>query len=166
MISAPVLQSMNNQIMHEFYSAYLYLSMSAYFESANLPGFATWMQVQAQEEQSHAMKFYEYILDRGGKVSLQAIAQPPADFDSPLDIFKKSYAHEQKVTGLILDIYNTATAQKDVASQIFLQWFVSEQVEEEKNASQIVDILEKIGTNVGGLYQLDHRLGKRAGEAE
>ncbi len=166
MISEPVLQAMNTQIMHEFYSAYLYLSMSAHFHTANLSGFAAWMQVQAQEEQSHAMKFYEYILDRGGKVSLQAIAQPPADFDSPLDIFKKAYAHEQKVTGLILDIYNTATAQKDVASQIFLQWFISEQVEEEKNASQIVDMLEKIGTNVGGLYQLDHRLGKRGGEAE
>jgi ferritin len=163
MISEPVLQAMNTQIMHEFYSAYFYLSMSAYFHTANLPGFATWMQVQAQEEQSHAMKFYEYILDRGGKVSLQAIAQPPAEFDSPLDIFKKAYAHEQKVTGLILDIYNTATAQKDVASQIFLQWFISEQVEEEKNASQIVDMLEKIGTNVGGLYQLDHNLGKRGG---
>jgi ferritin len=166
MISAPVLEAMNTQIMHEFYSAYLYLSMSAYFHTANLPGFATWMQVQAQEEQSHAMKFYEYILDRGGKVSLQAIDQPPVDFESPLDIFRKSYAHEQKVTGLILGIYNTAAAQKDVASQIFLQWFINEQVEEEKNASQAMDLLEKIGNNVGGLYQLDHHMGKRAGDSD
>ncbi|HEY3343311.1 MAG TPA: ferritin [Anaerolineaceae bacterium] len=161
MISNPVSEAMNTQVMHELYSAYLYLSMSAYFETANLPGFATWMRVQAQEEQSHAMKFYQYILDRGGKVTLQAIQQPPTDYSSALDVFQKSYEHEQKVTGLILGIYEKATAQHDVASQIFLQWFVSEQVEEEKNASQILDLLTKIGSSVGSLYQLDHRLGKR-----
>jgi ferritin len=164
MINKPVLDAMNTQIMHEMYSAYLYLSMSAHCESANLPGFASWLRVQAQEEQVHALKFYDYILDRGGKVTLLAIQQPPTDFSSPLDIFQKTYEHEQKVTGLILGIYETATAQKDVASQIFLQWFVSEQVEEEKNASQILDLLTKIGTSVGSLYQLDHNLGKRGAE--
>lgn len=164
MISQAILDSMNKQIMHEFYSAYLYLSMSAYFELNNLPGFASWMRVQAGEEQVHALKFYDHIVDRGGKVALQAIPQPPVDFNSPQDIFKQSYEHEQKVTGLINAIYTLALAEKDVASQIFLQWFVTEQVEEEKNASQILDMLNKIGTSVGSLYQLDHRLGKRGEE--
>lgn len=164
MISKPVLEAMNAQITHEMYSAYLYLQMSAYFESANLPGFAKWMNVQFEEEQQHAMKFYEYILDRGGKVSLGAIAQPPVDFTSAQDVFKQAYEHEQKVTNLILGIYDVATAQKDVAGQIFLQWFVNEQVEEEKNTSLILDLLNKIGTSVGSLYQLDHRLGKRGEE--
>ena len=163
MIKQTVLDSMNKQIMHELYSAYFYLSMSAHCESANLPGFAAWLRVQAQEEQGHAMKFYGYIHDRGGKVALQAIAQPPVDFASPQDIFKQVYEHEQKVTGLINAIYDVATTEKDVASQIFLQWFISEQVEEEKNASQILDTLNKIGSSVGSLYQLDHRLGKRGG---
>ncbi|MFZ2095810.1 MAG: ferritin [Anaerolineales bacterium] len=164
MITQAVLDRMNEQIMHELYSAYFYLSMSAYFESENLPGFATWMRIQATEEQEHAMKFYNYILDRGGKVVLQAISQPPVDFASPQDIFKQTYEHEQKVTALINNIYNVATAEKDVASQIFLQWFINEQVEEEKNASQILDTLTKISSSVGGLYQLDHLLGKRGSE--
>jgi ferritin len=163
MISKAISDSMNNQINHEMYSAYLYQSMSAYFESANLPGFAAWMQVQAREEQAHAMKFYTHILDRGGKVALQAISQPPVDFESPKDIFQQSYTHEQKVTGLINAIYTLALAEKDVASQIFLQWFITEQVEEEKNASQILNMLNKIGSSVGSLYQLDHNLGKRGG---
>jgi ferritin len=165
MISQKVLDCMNEQITHELYSAYFYLSMSAYCESANLPGFAAWLKVQAGEEQGHAMKFYEYILDRGGKVTLQAIPQPPIDFTTPQAIFEQVYEHEQKVTGLVNNLYTVATAEKDVASQIFLQWFITEQVEEEKNASQIVDMLKKIGPSVGSLYQLDHRLGKRGGES-
>ncbi|MBE0698401.1 MAG: ferritin [Anaerolineaceae bacterium] len=163
MVSQPVLDAMNNQINHELYSAYFYLSMSASCETANLPGFAAWLRLQAQEEQEHAMKFYEFILDRGGKVTLQAIPQPPIDFASPLAIFEQVYQHEQKVTALINKIYDVATSEKDVASQIFLQWFITEQVEEEKNASQIVDLLQKIGPSVGSLYQLDHNLGKRGG---
>jgi ferritin len=163
MIDKAVLDSMNEQIKHELYSAYIYLSMSAYCESANLHGFANWLSVQAGEEQGHAMKFYKYILDRGGKVTLQAIPQPPVDFTSPLAIFQQVYEHEQKVTGLINAIYEVAIAKKDVASQICLQWFITEQVEEEKNASQILDMLNKIGPSVGSLYQLDHQLGKRGG---
>jgi ferritin len=163
MISKPVLESMNNQVMHELYSAYFYLSMSAYCESANLPGFAAWLKVQATEEQGHAMKFYQYILDRGGKVTLMTIQQPPVDFKSTLDIFKQVYEHEQKVTALINDIYDVATAQKDVASQIMLHWFINEQVEEEKNASEVLALLSKIGESVGSLYQLDHQMGKRQG---
>ena len=164
MITKAVLDRMNEQIVNELYSAYLYLSMSAYFEAENLPGFAHWMRIQAAEEQVHAMKFYDHILDRGSKVVLKAIAEPPMDFNSPQDVFKQSYEHEQKVTGLINGIYNEAITEKDIASQIFLQWFIDEQVEEEKNASQILDILTKIGSSVGGLYQLDHRLGKRGAE--
>jgi ferritin len=163
MINKPVLDLMNAQITHEMASAYLYLSMAAYFESMNLPGFANWMRVQFQEEQEHALKFFDYILDRGEKVSLGAIEQPAVDFASPAAVFEKTYAHEQKVTGLILGIYEAAKAENDVASQIFLQWFINEQVEEEKNASQILDLLQKIGASVGSLYQLDHNLGKRAG---
>jgi ferritin len=163
MISQAILDSMNKQIMHELYSAYFYLSMSAHCEAGNLPGFAAWLRVQAQEEQGHALKFYDYLLDRGGKITLLPIAQPPVDFASPLDIFKQVYEHEQKVTSLINAIYNLALAEKDVASQIMLQWFVTEQVEEEKNALQILDMLTKIGSSVGSLYQLDHRLGKRGG---
>jgi len=165
MSNQPVIDAMNNQIMHELYSAYFYLSMSASCEMMNLSGFAAWLRVQAREEQEHAMKFYEYILDRGGKVVLQAIPQPPVDFASPLAIFQQVYEHEQKVTGLINKIYEVAVTEKDVASQIFLQWFISEQVEEEKNASQILDMMNKIGSSVGSLYQLDHRLGKRGGES-
>ncbi len=164
MANKPVIDAMNNQIMHELYSAYFYLSMSASCEEMNLPGFASWLRVQAQEEQSHAMKFYDFILELGGKVVLQAIPQPPVDFASPLAIFQQVYEHEQKVTGLIRKIYETAVAEKDYATQIFLQWFISEQVEEEKNASSILDMVTKIGSSVGSLYQIDHNLGKRGGK--
>ncbi len=156
-----VYESMNEQIMHEFYSAYLYLSMAAYFEHQDLPGFAAWMKVQAGEEQEHALKFYEFLLDRGEKVQLMALQQPPVEFLSARDVFEQSYEHEKKVTSLINGIYEKALAAKDTASQVFLQWFITEQVEEEKNASQILSILNKLGDSVGGLYQLDHQLGKR-----
>jgi len=155
---------MNAQITHEMASAYLYLSMAAYFEHENLPGFASWMRVQFGEEQQHGLKFMDYILERGNKVALQPIPQPEVEFSSPLDVFKQTLAHEKKVTSLILAIYAEAVAQNDVAAQIFLQWFVNEQVEEEANASQIVDILTKIGDSAGGLYQLDHQLGKRGAD--
>lgn len=164
MANKTVIDAMNNQIMHELYSAYFYLSMSASCEEMNLPGFASWLRVQASEEQGHAMKFYDFILEMGGKVVLQAIPQPPVDYASPLAIFQQVYEHEQKVTGLIQKIYETAVAEKDYASQIFLQWFISEQVEEEKNASSILDMLKKIGSSVGSLYQIDRNLGKRGGD--
>jgi ferritin len=164
MLSKPVLDLMNEQITHEMASAYIYLSMSAYFETINLPGFASWMKLQFEEEQEHAMKFYEFVLDRGEKVTLQAIPGPRTDFASPLEAFQVTYEHEQKVTALINNIYKVALEQNDVASQVFLHWFITEQVEEEKNASTIVDILTKIGSSVGSLYQLDHQLGKRKAE--
>jgi ferritin len=152
---------MNDQIKHELYSAYMYLAMSAYCEEENMPGFAAWLKVQASEEQQHAMKFYGYLLDRNQKVVLKGIDQPPATYTSLKEVFEKVYAHEQKVTALINAIYVKALEAKDVASQIFLQWFISEQVEEEKHSSSILDMVTKVGSSVGGLYQLDHQLGKR-----
>jgi ferritin len=163
MFSQAVSKAMNDQIQAELYSAYLYLAMSAHFEAENMPGFAHWMQLQANEEMEHAMKFYGFIQDRGGRVVLQAIQQPQTTFDSPLSIFEQAYAHEQKVTALINSIYDVARQENDYASQTFLNWFVDEQVEEEKNASQIVDTLRMVGDSPAALFMLDRQLGARAG---
>jgi ferritin len=156
---------MNEQIKNELYSAYLYLSMSAYCESANLPGFAHWMRVQAQEEVGHAMKFYGFIHDRGGRVLLQAIDQPPVEFQSPLAVFEQTLVHEQKVTGMIHNLYALAVQEKDYASQVFLQWFVDEQVEEEKNATQLVELLKMVGDKGHALVMVDRQLAKRGAES-
>jgi ferritin len=161
MLSKVVQDTINDQIKNELYSAYLYLSMSAYFEGANLPGCAHWMRVQSQEEVSHAMKFFEFVFDRGGRVMLQAIDQPPVDFKSPLDIFQQSLQHEQKVTAMINHIYEVAVKENDYATQTFVQWFITEQVEEEKNATQIVDQLKAVGDQPAALFMLDGHLGKR-----
>lgn len=161
MLKKKLQDKMNDQIKHELDSAYLYLSMAAYFESANLPGAACWMQMQAKEEQEHAMKFFAHIHDRGGRVTLQALDQPPSEFGGLLDIFEKTLQHEQKVTGLINDLYSLAVKEEDYASQIFLQWFVDEQVEEEKNATQIVEQIKMIGDHKGSLFMLDAHLGHR-----
>ena len=150
-----------DQIKNEWYSAYLYLSMAAWFEQENLAGFAHWMYKQAGEEQEHGKKMFDFLIDRGVKVVLQAIAQPPADFASAVDVFEKTYEHEQKVTALINGIADQADKANDRPSKVFIQWFVTEQVEEEKNASRIVDLLKKIPANSAGIYQLDHRLSKR-----
>jgi ferritin len=159
-----MLAEMNEQIKHELYSAYLYLSMAAHFESANLPGFASWMRIQAKEEQEHAMKFFDHILERGGKVTLQSIDQPPVEFGLPTAIFEEVLAHEQKVTARIHLLYKLAVKEEDFASQVFLNWFVSEQVEEEKNATEILETLRMIGDKSNAIFQLDHRLGKRGEE--
>jgi ferritin len=166
MFSKKVQDAMNDQIQRELESAYIYLSMAAYFDSSNLPGFANWMRVQFQEEQAHAFKFYDFVYDRGGQVILQAIPQPPAEFQSPLDAFEKVLAHEKKVTGHINDLYALAVAEKDYASQILLQWFVEEQVEEEKSAGDIVDMLGRIGDSYHALVMLDRELSQRQPPAE
>ncbi|HET6452246.1 MAG TPA: ferritin [Spirochaetia bacterium] len=150
-----------DQIKNEWYSAYLYLSMAAWFESQNLEGFAHWMYKQAGEEQEHGKKMFEFLIDRGVKVVLQAIAQPPADFGSPTACFEQSYAHEQKVTALINGIADQADKVNDHPTKVFIQWFITEQVEEEKNASRILDLLKKIPPSSGALFQLDHQLSKR-----
>jgi len=164
MYSKRVMELMNEQIKHELYSAYLYLSMSAYFEGESLPGFAHWMRVQAAEEQEHAMKFYDFIYERGGRVLLQAIDQPPAEFESLREVFKQTLEHEKKVTGLIEAIYAAAVEDKDYASQTFLNWFIDEQVEEEKNATDLLETLRMVGDKGSALIMFDRELGRRAGE--
>ena len=163
MLSNAVEKAINDQIKNELYSAYLYLSMSAYLESANLPGMARWMRLQSDEEMSHAMKFFDYVYDRGGRVVLQAIDQPPAEFGSPLDVFEKALAHEKKVTGMINQIYDLAVKENDYPSQIELQWFITEQVEEEKSAGDIVELLKVIGDHGPSIIMVDTQLGARQG---
>jgi ferritin len=164
MISEAMQNAINGQIRDELYSAYLYLSMAAYFEATSLPGFASWMRAQAQEEVDHAMKFFDFVNERGGRVTLQAIEQPTVDFESPLAVFEATYEHEQKVTGLIHGLYELALEENDYAAQVMLHWFIDEQVEEEATASQIVDILERIGDADQGLIMLDRELGRRGAE--
>jgi len=161
MMSGKLQEALNEQVNAELYSAYLYLSMAAYFESTNLPGFANWMRVQAQEELTHAMKIYDYVNERRGKVTLKPIAGPPTEWDSPLAVFQAVYKHEQKVTGLINELVNLAIKEKDHAANIFLQWFVSEQVEEEKNADEVVQKLKLSADAPSGLFMLDKELGQR-----
>jgi ferritin len=150
-----------DQIKNEWYSAYLYTSMAAWFDSENLEGFAHWMYKQAAEETEHGKKMFEFLIDRGVRIVLQAISQPPSDFPSPLAIFEQSLEHEKKVTALINGIADQADKVNDHPTKVFIQWFITEQVEEEKNASQILDLLKKIPPNSAGIFQLDHRLLKR-----
>jgi ferritin len=163
MINEKMLEALNKQVNWELYSSYLYLSMSAYFESAGQRGFASWMKVQVQEELFHAIKFYDYIISRGGRATLLGISQPPAQWDSPLAVFEEVYAHEQKVTALINGLVELASAEKDHASSIMLQWFVTEQIEEEENANAIVQKLNTISGDkgMGLMYMLDQELGRR-----
>ncbi len=161
MIGKKIEKALNDQINAELYSAYLYLSMSAYFESENLPGFAKWMRVQWQEEVTHALKIYDYVNERNGRVALKSVDEPPAKWKLPLDVFEATYKHEQVVTGCINDLVNLAIAEKDHATGVFLQWFVTEQVEEEKSADEIVQKLKCISDAPGGLYILDKELGQR-----
>jgi ferritin len=163
MLSKTLEGAINDQIRDELYSSYLYLSMSAYFEANNMPGSARWMRLQSEEELSHAMKLFDYMNDRGSRVVLQGIEQPPAEFASTLDIFEKALAHEQKVTGLINSIYELAVKENDYPTQIELQWFITEQVEEEKNAGDIVDQLKMVGDHRPSLIMLDTALGARQG---
>lgn len=161
MLGKAVQEAMNAQIKNELYSAYQYLSMAAYCESANLPGFARWMRAQSREETGHAMKFYDFILDRNGRVVLQAIDGPVVEFGSPLEVFERALEHEQKVTTMINDLYGLAVRENDYASQTFLQWFVTEQVEEEKNAGDVVETLRMVGDSKEALFLLDRELGLR-----
>ncbi len=161
MISKKMQEALNGQLNAELYSSYLYLSMASYFLSLNMGGFANWMQVQAQEEDMHAMKFYNFINERGGRVVLKAIDGPPTEWDSPLATFEAVLEHEQKVTGLINDLVELALAEHDHATNIFLQWFVTEQVEEEDSANDVIQQIKMIGEAEGGLFMLDRELGQR-----
>ena len=164
MLSQKLQDAINEQIKNELYSAYLYLSMAAYSEDASLPGFANWMRLQAQEEVSHAMKLFDFINERGGRVVLHAIDQPPAEFESPTDLFERTLEHERKVTGMIHHLYELALKENDYPTQVMLHWFIEEQVEEEDSASQILGTLERIGDKGHALVMLDRELSRRAAE--
>lgn len=161
MIKEKIEEAINKQINAELYSSYLYLSMSAYFELINLKGCANWMRVQTQEELVHVMKFYDYLIERGGRVVLSSIESPPTEWASPLAVFEHAYQHEQKVTGLINNLVNLAIAEQDHATNNFLQWFVSEQVEEEASADEVVQKIKLMGDAHGGLFMLDRELAQR-----
>ncbi|MDH3251779.1 MAG: ferritin [Ignavibacteria bacterium] len=161
MLSKSMQDAINEQIKNEFASAYLYLAMSAHFYGANLSGFAHWMREQHQEEIGHAMKFFDYVHDRGGSVAIPGIEKPSANFTSPLDVFQRYLEHERKVTATINKLYELAFKENDYASQIMLHWFVNEQVEEEKVGMDIVEQLKLIGENKTALLMLDRQLGSR-----
>jgi len=161
MLSKNMEKALNGQVNAEYYSAYLYLSMSSYFDSIGLPGCANWMKIQFQEEWMHGSKIYDFVIERGGRMILQAIDQPASSWESPRAVFAAVLEHEQKVTGLINDLANLAQDERDHATSIFLQWFISEQVEEEATAGGILDKMKLIGDNTAALLTMDQELGAR-----
>ncbi|MFH1877679.1 MAG: ferritin [Candidatus Omnitrophota bacterium] len=161
MISKKMLESINEQINKELYSAYFYAGMASYAFSGGLKGMANWFTVQTQEELSHARKFYNYVNDQGERVRLKAIDEPPQDFTSPLDLFEKTLEHEKKVTASINNLVTLAKKENDHATEIFLQWFVSEQVEEESSAAEVMQQLKLVGKEGNGLFMIDKELGLR-----
>lgn len=161
MHSDKIIAALNKQLNAELFSSYLYLSMSAYFESVSLDGFANWTKLQAEEEYTHGMKFYEFIGQLGGKVVLEAIGKPQTDWASALAVFENIYAHEQKVTSSINDIVDLAISEKNHAVNNFLQWFIKEQVEEEASVKVILDKLKLIGDHSNAIFMLDHHAAKR-----
>jgi ferritin len=161
-VNKAIEDAINQQLNAELVSAYLYLSMSAHFESERLPGFAHWMRLQGREELGHAMQFFDHLVDRGGRVSLAALDQPPSQFSSPLAIFEQALQHEQRITASIHSLYDLVTKEGDHASQPLLLSFISEQIEEEKTAGQIVDQLRMVGEQRGPLLFIDRHLGKRS----
>jgi ferritin len=164
-MNAKMEKAFNDQINAEFYSSYYYMAMSAYCESIDLPGFAAWMMAQAEEEHLHAMRLYQFLIDRDGKPEFGAIEAPKNDFKSILDMFEHVLKHEQHVTENISAMYKLATEEADYPSQIELQWFISEQVEEEKTAKDIIQQLRWIGNEQAALYMLDQKMSERSGTA-
>ena len=161
MLKEKMLNALNEQINAEQYSAFLYLSMSAYLNDKGLPGFANWMYIQYQEELSHANKFYRYVVERGEKVKISAIEQVATDFDGVIGAFEETLKHEQHVTRLINNLVDVAIAESDHASQSFLRWFVDEQVEEEANVQEILDTLKLINGQGNGIFMLDREMRQR-----
>lgn len=161
MISARVQSEFNRHINKELYSSYLYLSMAAWCESKGLRGFANWMREQAREENLHVMKFFDFVLDRGGNVELLAIAAPPREWDSPLHVFEESHAHEVEVSQGINQLVDTVIEERDHASGVFLNWFVNEQVEEEATVSDVVSRLQLVGDDGRGILLIDQELAAR-----
>lgn len=161
MLHKEIEKAINTQILNEMYSSYLYLSMASYSMSIDLEGFANWFRVQAQEETFHAMKFYDYVLQKEGRVLLQAIDQPPHEFGTPMKLFKETLAHEQKVTAMINHLADLAAKHKDHATSVMLQWFVNEQNEEEANANAIIKKIKLAGDNSSTLLMIDQQLATR-----
>lgn len=161
-----VQSAFNTQIRNEIFSGYLYLSMSAHFEAASYPGFAHWMRLQAQEELAHAMRLFDFVNRRGGRVVLEAVDQPQSEFGTALSIFEMALSHEKKVTGMIHDLFALSGEHRDFAAQQELQWFIAEQVEEEDSASTAVDQLRMAGESQAALLMLDQQFGSRAAEPD
>lgn len=161
MLKEKMLNALNEQINAEQYSSLLYLSMSAYFSNMGLPGFANWMYIQYQEELTHANKFFKYVVERGGKVSLKSIEQMPTGFEDIVAVFEKTQTHEQHVTSLINNLVDIALEVRDHATQSFLKWFVDEQVEEEANVQEILDTLKLINGQGNGIFMLDREMRQR-----
>lgn len=161
MIKKVIEDAINKQITREMYSSNLYLAMAGYLHSVNLNGMANWMRIQAKEEMDHAMKFFDYLLDRGGTFQLGAMDAPPSEWNSAVDAFEAAYEHEQKVTAWITEIAELAKAEKDHATDILLQWFITEQVEEEATASEIVERLKMADGSKGGIFMMDNELKQR-----
>ena len=165
MLTDKMQKALNKQVNAELYSAYLYLDLSAFFESRNLKGFAHWMRMQYQEETMHGMKFFDYIHERDGDVTLDKIDKPAEKVDSPLAAFELTLAHERKVSGLINNLVALGVKENDFATQNFLQWFVSEQVEEEAAANDVLQQIKLVGDNPAGLFMLDRDMAARAAPA-
>jgi len=161
MISQKIQDAFNGQINAELFSSYLYLSMSSWFGSQNLDGMATWMRLQAQEEVVHAMKFYDFILERGGRVVLAQLEAPKTEWDSPAEAFEDAYDHECKISAMINDLVDLVTNERDHAANVFLHWFVTEQVEEEDSTLTILEKMRIIGDNAVAQLMLDKELGQR-----
>jgi len=156
---------LNDQLNKELYSAYLYFSMAAYFESISLKGFASWMKIQAQEELAHVARLFDYINDRSGRVRLGPVDEPPGDWDSPIAVMQNAYEHECWVSEKINECVTLALAENDHSTNTFLQWFVAEQVEEEATADEIVQKLKLIGDNSSGLFLMDNEVGGRSADS-
>ena len=161
MLSATVEDGLNEHLNLEFSSYYLYLSMAAYFSKKNLSGFAHWMRLQAEEERLHAMKIFDYLVRSGGRVALKPIQAPPGEWKSPREVIEQVAEHEAMITRSIHHLYETARREKDHATAVMLQWFITEQVEEEQQVAEILGILEMIESRQSALLMLDHRLAKR-----
>jgi ferritin len=161
MIGKKIQDAINVQINLEQYSAQLYLAMSAHCEGRSFRGFAHWLRVQAAEETKHAVKLVQFVLDRGGKLELSAVAAPPSDFGTVTQTFEKILEHEKSITGKINGLFELSRSERDYASEIALQWYVSEQIEEEANVGQILDQLKAVGEQGGGIWYLDSKMGKR-----
>ncbi len=161
MLNETVERELNKQIQREFESAYIYLSMVTYFEEENLPGFAHWMRMQSEEERGHAMRLFDYVLERGGRPQLQSIDEPPTSFDSPFDAVEQALEHERMITESINALYALAVEESDYATQSEMQWFVEEQVEEEQSANELVAALRRAGDDSAAMFILDRELAQR-----